>query len=160
LGIDIKYSPRRRDDVDFVFVGANPRHARLIRPQLNFHQASAIPMYGTSHVFSGVVNARIDHDMDNVTFGDMPWVLPKARRNTALNATISQLWPQLAESYMRLFAFGIDAYNLIPNMNQLTEVRTVQFPGETGSLYLSDDGRIQRRLTWAEFKNGTPRLSE
>ena len=31
LGYDIKYSPRRRQDIDFVFVAAMPRQARLIR---------------------------------------------------------------------------------------------------------------------------------
>ena len=160
LGYDIKYSPRRRQDVDFVFVAAMPRHARMIRPQLNFHQANDLPVYSTSHVFSGFVNARTDHDIDNVTFGDMPWVLPKARRNTALNATISQLWPQQVENYMRLYAFGIDAFNLIPNLNSLAEQRTLQHPGETGNLFMDDEHRIQRRLQWAEFKNGAPKLLE
>jgi hypothetical protein len=158
LGYDIKFSPRRRQDIDMVFVAAMPRHARLIRPQLNFHQAGDIPVYGTSHVFSGVVNARNDHDMDNVTFGDMPWVLPKAKRNTALYSKISQLWPKEVENYMRLYAFGIDAFNLIENLNALTSQRTLQFPGETGGLYVDDHGRVLRRVTWAEFKNGAPRL--
>lgn len=158
LGYDIKFSPRRREDIDFVFLAAMPRHARMIRPQLNFHQANDLPVYSTSHVFSGFVNARTDHDIDNVTFGDMPWVLPKTRRNTALNATISQLWPQQVENYMRLYAFGIDAYNLIPNLNALAEQRTMQHPGETGNLYMDDAHRIQRRLQWAEFKNGAPKL--
>ena len=160
LGYDIKYSPRRRQDVDFVFVAAMPRHARMIRPQLNFHQANDLPVYSTSHVFSGFVNTRTDHDIDNVTFGDMPWVLPKARRNTALNATISQLWPQQVENYMRLYAFGIDAFNLIPNLNALAEQHTLQHPGETGNLFMDDARRIQRRLQWAEFKNGAPKLLE
>jgi hypothetical protein len=160
LGYDIKYSPRRRQDIDFVFLAAMPRHARMIRPQLNFHQANDLPVYSTSHVFSGFVNARADHDIDNVTFGDMPWVLPKARRNTALNATISQLWPQQVENYMRLYAFGIDAFNLIPNLNSLAEQHALQHPGETGNLFMDDAHRIQRRLQWAEFKNGAPKLLE
>ena len=143
-----------------MFVAAMPRQARLIRPQLNFHQANDLPVYATSHVFSGIVNARTDHDIDNVTFGDMPWVLPKARRNTTLYGMITQLWPQQAENYMRLYAFGIDAFNLIPNLNTLAESRTTQHPGETGSLFLDDERRIQRRLTWAEFKNGAPKLVE
>lgn len=160
LGYDVKFAPRRREDIDFVFVAAMPRHARLIRPQLNFHQANNLPVYSTSHVFSGFVNTRTDHDIDNVTFGDMPWVLPKARRNTTLNATISQLWPQQVENYMRLYAFGIDAFNLIPNLNSLVEQRTLQHPGETGNLFMDDAHRIQRRLQWAEFKNGAPKLLE
>lgn len=160
LGYDIKFSPRRREDIDFVFVAAMPRHARMIRPQLNFHQANDLPVYSTSHVFSGFVNTRTDHDIDNVTFGDMPWVLPKARRNTALNVTISQLWPQQVENYMRLYAFGIDAFNLIPNLNTLSEQSSLQHPGETGNLFMDDAQRIQRRLQWAEFKNGAPKLLE
>ncbi len=158
LGYDIKFSPRRRQDIDFVFIAAMPKHARLIRPQLNFHQASDVPVYGTSHVFTGVVNARTDHDMDNVEFGDMPWVLPKAKRNVALNNKISQLWPQQVENYMRLYAFGIDAFNLIDNLSALSSQRTAQYPGETGSLYVDDHHRVLRRLVWAEFKNGAPRL--
>lgn len=160
LGYDIKFSPRRRQDVDFVFIAALPKHARLIRPQLNFYQASSIPVYGTSHVFSGVVNVQVDHDMDNVTFGDMPWVLPKAKRNTALFAKISQLWPQQAEANMRLYALGIDAYNLIGLLDSLASQQSAQFAGETGGLYLDDAQRVLRRLAWAEFRKGAPRLLE
>ena len=61
---------------------------------------------------------------------------------------------------MRLYAFGIDAFNLIPNLNSLVEQRTLQHPGETGNLFMDDAHRIQRRLQWAEFKNGAPKLLE
>src|SRR5690606_28896371 len=71
----IAFESQRRQDVDFIFVGAFPREARLIRPQLRFHHAMDVPVVATSHVFTGTANATADQDMDGVRFVDMPWLL-------------------------------------------------------------------------------------
>ena len=40
-----------RPDAQFIFVAAQPVHGRMIRTQLRFNYASALPMYSTSDVF-------------------------------------------------------------------------------------------------------------
>ncbi len=150
------FVPRRRQDVDFVFIGAFPRQARQIRPQLKFHHASNLPVYATSHVFTGKINAQMDRDMNGVSFGDMPWVISGVSQKGALKRNINKLWPNASERYTRLYALGIDAYNIIPSLTKLVTYRSEYFQGETGNLYLDDNNRIHRRLLWLEFIKGIP----
>ena len=152
------FNPRRRHDVDFVFIAAFPRQARLIRPQLKFHHADRLPVYATSHVFTGKVSAQLDRDMDGIYFGEMPWVLPGNAKQRPLRREIIKLWPESSENYLRLYGLGIDAYNLISNLNRLIAYRTEFYKGETGNIYLDDDNRLHRRLLWVGFQRGIPRV--
>ncbi len=152
------FSPRRRKDVDFVFIAAFPRQARQIRPQLKFHHAADLPVFATSHIFTGKINAQMDRDMNGVFFGDMPWVLPGETHHEELKKQIIKLWPNASEKYVRLYALGIDAYNMIPSLNRLIAYRSEFYQGETGNLYLDDNNRIHRRLLWLGFKRGIPEI--
>jgi len=160
LGRDLKFEPRRRQDVEFVFMLAFPVEARQIRPQLNFHRAAELPVYATSHVYSGKLDANLDRDMDGILFSDMPWVLGRASAQQELRTEIVRLWPEFAEQFLRLYALGVDAYNLIPRLSQLHAYRYERINGETGSLGMDEAGRIQRQLLWARFTNGKPRVVE
>ncbi len=150
------FVPRRRQDIDFVFIGAFPRQARQIRPQLKFHHASNLPVYATSHVFTGKINAQMDRDMNGVFFGDMPWVISEVSLKGGLKRNINKLWPNASERYTRLYALGVDAYNIIPSLTRLVTYRSEYFSGETGNLYLDDNNRIHRRLLWLGFIKGIP----
>ena len=44
IGEKVEFEPRRREDIDFIFVAANAEKARQIRPQLQFHHAINLPM--------------------------------------------------------------------------------------------------------------------
>lgn len=158
LGRDIEYEPRVRKDIDFVFMAAFPRQARQLRPQLKFHKAENLPVYATSHVFAGVEDASADRDIDGVIFGDMPWVLLPQAAN-ALRENIKNAWPDSFEDYVRLYAFGVDAYHVIPHLGKLRARRYATFNGETGRLSLDAANRIQRQLVWAEFRDGVPRIA-
>ena len=158
VGKKMEFIPRRRQDVDFIFMAAASRQARLIRPQLRFHHAAKVPVYATSHSYDGTINANMDRDMDDVIFADMPWTL---NTDNPLKAEIEQLWPNETKRYSRLYAMGVDAYQLIGQLNFLRRNRAEFYQGETGDLYLDTANRIQRRLVWAKFQNGIPqRLSE
>ena len=154
---NLKFEPRRRQDVDFIFLAAFPRQARLIRPQLKFHYAGNIPVYATSHIYSGKRNRHADRDMDDIIFEDIPWVLYTPNNTPPLQKNIDQLWPEESDQYTRLFAMGIDAYNLIPHLNHLKSYSYERYNGETGILSLDEYHRIFRQLSWARFRNGIPR---
>jgi len=156
-GQKVEFTPRRRADIDFVFMAAFSRQARLIRPQLRFFHAAKVPVYSTSHAFDGVVDKEIDRDMDGVMFADMPWTLDVERPAGGLKAEITNLWPGDAKRYPRLYALGVDAYNLIGHLNGLRRNPADSFPGETGDLSLDAANRVQRRLVWSRFENGVPR---
>ena len=78
LGIDLEFTPRRRDDMDFLFLAANADQARQLVPQLRFFQAHDLALYATSYVYSGKPAPAIDADLDGIIFGDMDWILDAA----------------------------------------------------------------------------------
>lgn len=158
LGVDVNQETRRRKDVDFVFMAAFPRQARQLRPQLEFHQAQDLPVYSTSHIFSGIVDAEADRDIDGVIFGDMPWVLDPASGGGSLRRDVESLWSDSLSTFVRLYAFGADAYHLVKELGTLRAQQYAEFQGVTGNLSLNENNQIDRRLMWARFNKGTPRL--
>ena len=158
LGGEIKHEARRRQDVDFVFMAAFPIQARQLRPQLEFHRAEDLPVYSTSHVYSGIPDPNADRDIDGVVFGDMPWVLDPAKSADPLRVEVGELWPNSLSAFIRLYAFGADAYSLVKELGRLRAQHYAEFQGMTGTLSLNENNRIDRRLTWAKFIKGTPRI--
>lgn len=157
VGQKLHFEPRRREDIDFVFLAAFPRQARLIRPQLKFHHATGLPVLATSHIYSGAFARELDRDMDGVVFGDMPWTLKAATPNQALRKDSNAL--RVSDNGLqRLIALGTDTYNLIPVLRVLESYPFERFHGETGSLRLDAQRRLNRQLTWAHFDGGVPRL--
>ena len=158
IGKKVEFIPRRRQDIDFIFMAAFSRQARVIRPQLRFHHAPKVPVYATSHAFSGNIDPQMDRDMDGVMFADMPWTLQANDDGRRLKAEIDAAWPGAARRYTRLQALGIDAYRVVSHLNELRRDRTTSYAGMTGSLSLDMANRLQRRLLWARFQRGVPQL--
>ncbi len=156
LGRRLEFEPHRRQDADAVFVGAFPREARQIRPLLSFYYANDLPVYATSHVFSGQPNPTADQDMDGIEFCDLPWMVTPSEKDQALKATNETLWPGNSERYTRLFALGMDAYDVIPELQRLSQGPGYSFPGHTGDLSLTPNGLLRRALSWARFDQGLP----
>ena len=156
VNMKFEYEPRRRKDVDMIFMAAFARQGRLLRPQLRFHRAANIPVYSTSHVYSGTLQPNMDRDMNDVKFSDMPWTL--THDDNELKSQIEKLWPSSSKRYMRLYALGVDAFNVIPELNRLRRNQFSSYQGETGLLYLDVNNRLLRRLVWAEFVAGKPRV--
>lgn len=158
LGRKVAFEPRRRQDADFVFLAAAPRQARLIKPQLDFYRATGLPVYSTSRVFTGKLDPSRDSDMNGIVFCDTPWTLEQRAGWSHLQDSIGDLWPDHAVRYARLYALGIDAYRLLPYLNQLDSGALTTYHGVTGNLSLSDDGRVNRSLRCAAFSAGQPVL--
>lgn len=154
---ELEFEVRRRQDADFVFLAAFPVQARQIRPQLQFFRAVDLPVYATSHVYTGTIDRERDRDMEGVRFVDMPWLISPARRSDALFNAVVRNWSASASAYPRLYALGIDAYHIIPHLGRLEVQRQAVVEGQTGTLRLDAQGRFLRRLEWAEFVDGEPR---
>jgi outer membrane PBP1 activator LpoA protein len=160
LGTRLMFEPRRRQDVDFVFLVASPRQARLIRPQLSFHRASSLPVYATSRVFTGIPDQSRDSDMNGVVFCDMPWTLEKRENWTHLQQAVSDFWPGNSSRFARLYALGIDAYRILPYLARTDNSLFGSYHGVSGNLSLGQHGKINRTLRCARFQNGLPVLLE
>ena len=156
----VEFTPRRRQDVDFVFISAFPRQARLLRPQLRFHHAGDLPVLATSHLYSGEVNPDTDRDMDDIIFCDMPWLLDGDSPQQALRqANAAELQTHRGQ-LQRLVALGVDAYQLVPLLPMLENHAYEHYRGETGKLTVTTDHRVERQLLWAQFMRGRPQLQE
>lgn len=160
LKTKLKYTTRRRQDIDFIFIAGYPRQARQIRPQLKFFHASNVPVYATSHIFTGNLNPERDRDMDGIRFGDMPWVLTDTTSHRGLRNEIESLISTEGNKHQRLYALGVDAFNIIAALNTLKAYPYERYQGETGSLSLDAKQRVQRQLSWVYFRSGRPIILE
>ena len=158
LGRRLENRTRRRQDADMIFMAAFPIAGRQIIPQLRFHDAGRIPVYATSHIFSGSVNPQADADMNGVVFPDLPWILAPEGRTSSIKAVINDNFKAGTSVYQRLYAFGADAFNLIPHLTRLAYVDAAEYYGATGILSMSGNGRITRKLPWGKIINGKPEL--
>lgn len=158
LGRDLKFQPSRRKDVDMIFVAATPRQARLLNPQFKFHFAEDLPLYATSHIYSGQEDAVADRDLNGIVYCDIPWVISPDSDTLALRTRLTQQYPDAARQFPRLAAMGVDAYRLASHLNQLAAQAGQHYEGVTGGLSLGSDGRVHRELRWAQFADGKPKL--
>ena len=155
LGKKLEYEPRRRQDVEAIFMLGFPRQARQIKPQLRFHHAGNVPVYSTSHVFSASADPATNRDMDGVRFCDIPWVLDREGQWAEERAKLRAIWPRRSQRYQRLFALGFDAYQVVPWLDTLNIPGFAYFPGATGVLTLDQSKQLHRALEWAQLHNGT-----
>lgn len=153
LGRNLEYVPRRRQDVDFIFLAARPAEAQLIRPQLRFHYAGNLPIYATSSIYDP---ARRDNaELDGVLIADMPWRVGAG--DGEFMARFGSFGPNALERNGRLYAFGADAYRLVPLLHNRSETLGTGVAGATGLLRVGADGRVHRELDWGRFEGGQVR---
>lgn len=151
LGKRLAATPRRRQDLDMVFLVAYPQHARQIKPTLDFLFAGGLPVYATSHIYNGLPDPGRNRDLEGIKFSAMPWVLPD---------TLSEnLQPDdaIPASYRQLFALGLDAFQLHQWLKQIEQLPGVRLFGSTGFLSLNRDRIVQRQQPWAIFRSGRVR---
>ena len=154
IGMRPEFQPRRRQDIDFVFIFASPKQGRQIKPLFDFHYGGDIPLLASSRIYEGEPSPDLDKDMNGVEFCDIPWVFGESSKAKRM---LEEAWPDADYRFHRLHALGVDAYRLHSRIQLLTAVEGAKFFGATGSLSLTPDNTIERSLTWARFKGGIAR---
>ncbi|OQW91865.1 MAG: hypothetical protein BWK79_15940 [Beggiatoa sp. IS2] len=154
----IKQLVQNLGDADMVFLLAFPEQARKARPYMKYNAATNLPIYSTSHVYDNGTPEPGDRDIDDVIFIDMPWILAPDAEGARLREKLQQHWPEAMKKFRRLYALGIDAYQLLPELQRLTGRPTEKWQGQTGMLSLDNTGMVHRQLRWARFVNGVPQL--
>ena len=84
----------------------------------------------------------------------MPWILDGDR--DYLQLVFRENWPEAAVRYGRFHALGIDAWRILPYVDQLENDMMGAYQGVTGSLVLDKNRQIHRALDWASFDQGVP----
>lgn len=151
IGKQFEFTPRRRQDIDFVFLLADSVEARKINPTLAFFYADDLPVYATSHVYETSDSHINAIDLNGIRFCDIPW---KLSHTDHLQSEIESLWPGSKGAMAPFYALGVDAYRLYPRLQQLKEIPGTRVYGETGTLQLGAGNVITRHLMWARFKDG------
>ena len=149
LGQKLEFEPRRRADIDFIFMVAHPAQAQQLKPILAFHYARSIPVYSISYVYNGVDDVKANQDLNGIRFASYPWFFMQE-----LPEKIAIDQGGGADNYQRLYAMGVDAYHLYPRLKQLERINQARFYGATGSLSLTEQRRIKREPQWAMFTRG------
>ena len=117
-----------------------------------------MPVYSTSHIFTGAGDAMRDIDLDGIQFGDMPWMLVGDGKILELRQTLQRDWPYVHSDLDRLYALGVDSYAILPHLGRIDMASGARFNGVTSGLSVDHNGRLQRQLLWARFSRGVPRL--
>jgi outer membrane PBP1 activator LpoA protein len=158
LGRKITAEARRRQDIDFIFLPATNRKARLIKPLLDFFYAFDLPIYSTSRIFSGKVDPVNDRDLDRIRFPDMPWMIATNIELESLRTFLQGGWPNRETSYNRLYGLGMDIFSILPLIERMRENPMLHFQGMSGNLSIDENGIIHREMLWASFRKGSPAL--
>jgi outer membrane PBP1 activator LpoA protein len=144
-----------RTDAAFVFVAAGTAGvARQILPQLKFHYAGDVPVYSTSDSFEPDPSAN--SDLDGMLFPDMPWMVANDPVTAQIRDGIRTAWPARTARRDRLYAFGFDAYRLVPALRSKSPAEAGEISGVTGRLHLDEHNRVRRELDWSQIRSGVP----
>ena len=141
------YTPRRRQDIDFIVALGYPLNARQIKPALEFLYAADLPVYSISKIYNGVEQAGLDRDLSGIQFTAMPWTLP-GQLAKELNSDET-----MHTAYRQLYALGYDTFLVHRNLDKLSSVTQSPLFGAMGVLSLNQ-GVIKRAGRWGEFNQG------
>ncbi len=147
LNRNLQFEPSRRADMQALFIAAFPRQARLIVPQVRFHQGLDLPVYATSHAYPRPADDAARQDLEALRLVELPWLMESAGDGTALTElrqTAAARWPESARNMPELVALGVDAGRLIQRLGTLALAPGRAIRGATGQLTLGDDGVVHR----------------
>lgn len=154
LGQSLEFEPRRRQDVDFLFMVGRPLKARQLVTQLRFHRSGQLPILATSHAYGGEANAQQDIDLNGLIFTDIPWMFTEqSEQDPAYSAVRRQASGDIG-SFLRLAALGVDAYRMIPFLTAMSSSEDEKYQGATGELTINEQGQIERLMPIATIRNG------
>jgi len=151
IGGPLQFDPRRRQDSEFIFLAADAPAGRLLKSQLKFHYSGDLPVYSTSSI--NALDGRSNSDLNGIMFADTPWIIAPQSWIENLPPLYNEYWPG-ERRLGRLHAMGYDAYQLIAALFAARTGPMQEIDGATGKLYLDPDGRVRRKLAWAQFQRG------
>jgi len=149
LKLDLQADAVVSSDIDGIFMPSNPDFARMMVPQLLFNHAGNIPVYATSHIYSGREDQALNKDLSGVVFTVSPIQLPPSQLRETLNFDLT-----MVADNRDLFGLGYDALLLVDRLQWMSRVAGGRLQGLSGLLSMGTDKTIHRALQWAIFDNG------
>ena len=150
FGRNFEFEPRRRHDIDMIFLVTRSQEGTQIKPTLNFYYASDLPVYATSQLYSSTNSKSKNIELNKIRLTIMPWLIQEdIPEKTILSENISR-----SPGYDKLYALGVDSFLLYSRLPQLSQMPLQQLYGATGQLSIKSDNRIYRQQLWAEIIDG------
>lgn len=153
LATNLEFTPRRRQDLDALFLSASSEQARQIKPMLAFFFAENIPVYSTSSIYDGTEDTKANQDLNGIKFSTLPWLVSGSNIQEEL-----QIASPKTGGLLKLQALGVDAYYLSQRIPQFIHAESTVYHGVLGKLSLPPGERsLDRQQVWAEFSEGSVR---
>jgi len=138
--------------VDAAYIVATPEEIAFIKPMIamrNGSQSSAT-LYASSRSAQGTAGPDFRLEMDGLQFSEIPML---AGSNPAL---MQQALSAVRNDYSlaRLYAMGVDAWELANHFTQMRQVPGFEINGNTGDLTATQDCVINRKLSWLKYQQG------
>ena len=148
---NMQFVPRRRNDIDFIFLVADPDAGRQIKPTLAFYFSENIPVYSIPSIYEGTHNPSGNSDLNGITFVDSPWML---RPSDIQNRSLEDNLRQATGPIQRLRAMGVDSFRIYPRLQQFSSGNISLLRGATGQLLMDENQIFHRGLEAALFVDG------
>jgi outer membrane PBP1 activator LpoA protein len=156
FGRNFEFEPRRRHDIDMIFLVTRAREGTQIKPTLNFYYASTVPVYATSQLYAVTNNKSKNIDLNKIKLTIMPWLV----RNDIPEKNTLRESKEITPGYEKLYALGVDSFLLYSRLPQLSQFPSQHLYGATGELSVKSDNRIYRQQLWAQMIDGELRELE
>ena len=153
---NVKAEARNRRDVDMIYIFGTPDQARLIKPYVDVNIspfAESIDLFASSRSHNDKLDANTRRDLTGLTFTEIPWLLSSRQANPELAEQAKQLWPQRSSSLERIYAMGIDSFQLLDKLRAMQLIPMIKHQGEIGTLQMDEQGIISRSVDWGKYRS-------
>jgi hypothetical protein len=142
IGLQINSEPRKREDIDSMFLSTSLSNARSLKPALEYNFADNINVYLIPSWSEDQYLKDNELDLEKVIISEMPFLLNTNTNSQKIN---------LAKK-SRNYAIGYDSYELILLLSSGTR-RNFNYFGLTG-LLTNKNSSIQKKSLHAKVVNG------
>lgn len=151
----LRAEPQIRQDADCLFLAARSGKARVIRPLLQALHADSLPLFTTSHAYDLEQSPDANRDLNGLQFTEIPWLFGEDAQVRPSLKQVKSALPGFSPAYTRLYAMGLDSYQLWPQLPRLQRQPQESHQGAGGELKLDPDtNQIRRHLSWAQIIDG------
>ena len=146
---ELYYSARNRVDIDGVGVFASPQETELVNPiieaSITPERLSSFVVMATSRSVTYESKLNQWRDLHHLYFFDMPWLLEQQSQQAREN--VKQLWPDASTQFLRFYALGYDALDLLPHLSVMRQWPNMKQRGLSGELHVDKTHHVVRRLS-------------
>ena len=149
---DVETETRRRQDIDALVSLVDGSLSAALHPALRYHDASDLPVFGTSRMMRDVRESD-HHVFEGAQLFELPWNLNLSALKRQLRAEFGQTSPTI-ETFR---AVGVDCFRLADRFHLLGEIQQQSLfdalYGATGLLRVSSN-QISRDMVWSQVRSG------